>query len=137
MLVGAKPFLIASSRDGLDSTVLGSEMLPSVSGAPPARAVEGLLRCMDQLGAVAGVVILDVATDAGAVEIAAAMRSDDRLRRTPLVALATEGDQDRVGELYDAGVNSVVPRPRNERELRELIERVRAYWLDANYMAER
>ncbi|HET7224470.1 MAG TPA: hypothetical protein VFK69_02055 [Candidatus Eisenbacteria bacterium] len=120
----------------MDSTVLGSEMLPSVSGAPPARAVEGLLRCMDQLDVVPAVVILDVATDAGAAEIAAALRSDDRLRRTPLVALATDRDQDRVGELYDAGVNSVVPRPGNERELRELIERVRAYWLEANYTAE-
>jgi PleD family two-component response regulator len=135
MSAGARPFLISSSRDGLDSTVLGSDGLPAVSGAPSARVVERLLRCMDQLDTVPGVVILDVAADAGAADIAAALRANDRLRRTPLVALATERDQERVGELYDAGVNSVVPRPRSERELRELIGRVRAYWLEANHIA--
>lgn len=135
MTVGLKPFLVASSREGLDSTELGSDSLPCVTGQPHGRVVADLLRCAGRLDAVPAVVILDVAFDPAGLEIVRGARQHPMLRRTPFAALATSADQPLVERMYDAGVNSVVPRPETAAELRELLERITEYWLEANYVS--
>jgi DNA-binding NarL/FixJ family response regulator len=134
MSIGLKSFLVASSRGGLNSTELGNEDLPCITGTPHTRVITELLHCSDQLDAVPAVVILDVAFDPAARDIVTAARGNPRLKRTPFAALAMDADQAHVAELYDAGVNSVVPRPGDMDGLRAVIEQVRGYWLGANHV---
>ena len=135
MSVGLKAFLVASSREGLDSTGLGSEAMPAVSGSPHAHTVSRLLQCLDQLDVVPAVVILDVPFDPAGLDIVRTIREHPVLRRTPLAALAANADQPLITRMYDAGVNSVIPRPGEVEELREVLDRVIDYWLNANYVS--
>jgi len=136
MTNGLKSFLVASSRDGVDSTELGSHELPCVNGSPHARVVADVLSCAEQLDAVPAVVILDVVFDPAAVDIVRAARKDPKLKRTPFVALAADGDKPMVARLYDAGVNSIVPRPDTRDDLRALLDKVRGYWVGANHIGD-
>lgn len=59
------------------------------------------------------------------------LKQDPRTRRTPVVALTRERDDDRVARAYDAGANTVLARPVTFLALVRLMKVFSAYWLEA------
>lgn len=67
----------------------------------------------------------------GALDAVRAIRSNDAYRRTPVVVLARYLVPEQTAELYDAGVNTVIPKPVTFLALVKLMKVFTAYWLEA------
>jgi two-component system response regulator len=59
------------------------------------------------------------------------IKSNTRLRHIPVVVLARAPDPDQVAAAYDAGANTVIPKPVTFLALVKLMKVFTAYWLDA------
>ena len=68
------------------------------------------------------------AAGAGAVR---AVKDDPRLRHIPLVALTARSDPAAIRAAYDAGANTVLPKPVTFLALVKLMKVFTAYWLEA------
>jgi CheY-like chemotaxis protein len=73
---------------------------------------------------------LDLPDDAAVAAIARLKQSDDH-RSVPVVALTRANDPARVKAAYDAGANTVLPRPVTFLALVRLMKVFTAYWLEA------
>ncbi len=58
------------------------------------------------------------------------IKSDERLRRIPIVVLSTTESQTDVERTYDEGVNSFITKPASFAELVEMAKRLKIYWLE-------
>ena len=63
-------------------------------------------------------------------EALAQIKSDDALRRIPVVVLTTSRRQEDVARCYDLGANSFISKPVTLTELAEVMRVLTAYWLD-------
>jgi two-component system, response regulator len=61
-----------------------------------------------------------------------AIKTDDRLRRIPIVALTTSKDDADLMEYYKNSGNSFVIKPDSPDELRALMKQIGRYWLSVN-----
>ena len=59
-----------------------------------------------------------------------AIKSNQDLRRIPVVALTHDGDIDAVGAAYDAGINTYLAKPVTFLALVKLMKVFTAYWLE-------
>jgi two-component system response regulator len=59
------------------------------------------------------------------------IKSNAELRRIPVVVLARVPDHDQVAAAYDAGANTVIPKPVTFLALVKLMKTFTAYWLDS------
>jgi two-component system response regulator len=59
------------------------------------------------------------------------IKSNPDLRRTPVVVLARTPDPAQIAHAYDAGANTVIPKPVTFLALVKLMKTFTAYWLDA------
>jgi two-component system response regulator len=59
------------------------------------------------------------------------LKQDPTTRRIPVVALTKSRDDAHIARGYDAGANTVLPRPVTFLALVRLMKVVTAYWLDA------
>jgi len=59
-----------------------------------------------------------------------AIRSNQDLRRIPIIALTDDGDAPAVGAAYDAGVNTYLAKPVTFLALVRLMKVFTAYWLE-------
>jgi two-component system response regulator len=69
--------------------------------------------------------------DEDAVQAIARLKEDPERRRVPVVALTRTSDDDRIRSAYDAGANTVLPRPLTFLALVRLMKVFTAYWLEA------
>ena len=80
-------------------------------------------------------VLVDVAGHAtDAIEAIERLKRDPEHHRVPVIVLADageHGDDDAVAQAYDAGANTVLPRPATFLALVRLMKVFTAYWLDA------
>jgi CheY-like chemotaxis protein len=60
-----------------------------------------------------------------------AIKSNDALRRIPVVVLARRLDPEATAAVYDAGANTVIAKPVTFLALVKLMKVFTAYWLDA------
>jgi CheY-like chemotaxis protein len=74
------------------------------------------------------IVDLDLPDDGG---LAAVRAAKDARGRIPVVALLKRPDAERVAAAYDAGANTVLPRPVTFLALVRLMKVFTAYWLEA------
>ena len=58
------------------------------------------------------------------------IKSNQDLRRIPVVALSHDGDLDAVGAAYDAGINTYLAKPVTFLALVKLMKVFTAYWLE-------
>jgi CheY-like chemotaxis protein len=58
------------------------------------------------------------------------IKSDERLRRIPIVVLSTSESQADIERTYDEGVNSFITKPSSFPELVEMAARLKTYWLE-------
>ena len=58
------------------------------------------------------------------------IKSDERLRRIPIVVLSTTESQADIERTYDEGVNSFITKPSSFPELVEMAARLKTYWLE-------
>ena len=58
------------------------------------------------------------------------IKSNQDLRRIPVVALTHDGDLDAVAAAYDAGINTYLPKPVTFLALVKLMKVFTAYWLE-------
>ena len=66
----------------------------------------------------------------GGIEAVRAIKSNDKLRRIPVVALSDDDDPEVVTAAYDAGVNTYLAKPVTFLSLVKLMKVFTAYWLD-------
>lgn len=59
------------------------------------------------------------------------IKSNADLRRTPVVVLTRTPDPVQIANAYDAGANTVIPKPLTFLALVKLMKTFTAYWLDA------
>jgi two-component system response regulator len=122
LLVDADPDAAAMVRDALLEGAGPVELrcLASVDELDdPARAHPTLV-----------VVDLDLPDDA-AIHAIARLKEDPDRRRVPVVALTRTADHSRIASAYDAGANTVLPRPVTFLALVRLMKVFTAYWLEA------
>jgi two-component system, response regulator len=61
-----------------------------------------------------------------------AIKSDDQLKRIPVVALTTSKDEADITKYYRNGGNSFIVRPDSLDELGDLMKQIGRYWLSVN-----
>ena len=66
----------------------------------------------------------------GGIEAVRAIKSNEQLRRIPVVALTDDADTKSVALAYDAGVNTYLAKPVTFLALVKLMKVFTAYWLD-------
>ena len=59
------------------------------------------------------------------------IKRDADLRHIPIVVLATRSDATATAAAYEAGANTVIPKPATFIELVRLVKVLTAYWLEA------
>jgi CheY-like chemotaxis protein len=67
----------------------------------------------------------------GALDAVRSIKCNAALRRIPVVVLARHPEPDQVEAAYDAGVNTLIPKPVTFLALVKLIKVFTAYWLEA------
>ena len=72
--------------------------------------------------------LTDTAT--GALDAVRAMKRDADLRRIPVVVLARSAEPSDVAAAYDAGANTVIPKPVTFLALVKLMKVFTGYWLE-------
>jgi two-component system response regulator len=75
-------------------------------------------------------------TSTGALDAVRAIKSNPDLRRIPVVVLARHPEPDQVAAAYDAGANTLIPKPVTFLALVKLIKVFTAYWLEAAALPE-
>jgi two-component system response regulator len=65
-------------------------------------------------------------------EVLAAIRSDGRTKRMPVVVLTTSKEESDIIKSYENGANSFVQKPINFNEFSEAIKNLGIYWLLLN-----
>ncbi len=70
-------------------------------------------------------------TTTGALDAVRAIKCNSALRRIPVVVLARHSEPDDVQAAYDAGANTLIPKPVTFLALVKLIKVFTAYWLEA------
>jgi len=58
------------------------------------------------------------------------IKSDEGLRRIPIVVLSTSESESDIQKTYDEGVNSFITKPAGFEELVEMAGRLKKYWLE-------
>ena len=66
----------------------------------------------------------------GGLDAVRAIKSNQDLRRIPVVALTHDDDLEAVGAAYDAGINTFLAKPVTFLSLVKLMKVFTAYWLD-------
>ena len=72
----------------------------------------------------------------GALDAVRAIKCNPDLRRIPVVVLARHPEREAVRAAYDAGANTVIPKPVTFLALVKLIKVFTAYWLEAAALPE-
>lgn len=67
----------------------------------------------------------------GALDAVRSIKCNPELRRIPVVVLARHPEPDQVEAAYDAGANTLIPKPVTFLALVKLIKVFTAYWLEA------
>jgi two-component system response regulator len=75
-------------------------------------------------------------TTTGALDAVRAIKCNPGLRRIPVVVLARHPEPEDVQAAYDAGANTVIPKPVTFLALVKLIKVFTAYWLEAAALPE-
>jgi two-component system response regulator len=73
----------------------------------------------------------------GALEAVRTIKCNAALRRIPVVVLARHPEPNDVHAAYDAGANTLIPKPVTFLALVKLIKVFTAYWLEAAALPER
>ncbi|GMV55946.1 MAG: hypothetical protein AMXMBFR6_17510 [Betaproteobacteria bacterium] len=81
---------------------------------------------------VPALIVVDADAAAPAVSLIAAVRGHASLRRVPIVALVGAMPAGGLAPLYEAGINSAVPRPEQSSSLTKTMEQLLRYWLTFN-----
>ena len=76
-------------------------------------------------------ILIDIDLPAGALDAVRAIKGDPNLRRIPVVVLARHPEPGQVDAAYDAGANTVIPKPVTFLALVKLIKVFTAYWVEA------
>jgi len=66
------------------------------------------------------------------LEVLSWLRSQEDLRRLPVVMLTSSNQQADVRRAYDIGLNSYLVKPSALEDLVETIRKISSYWLDLN-----
>lgn len=72
-----------------------------------------------------------------AVDAIASIKQTAATRRIPVIALTRSQDDEQVARAYDAGANTVLPRPVTFLALVRLMKVFSAYWLEAAALPKR
>jgi CheY-like chemotaxis protein len=72
----------------------------------------------------------------GALDAVRAIKCNPDLRRIPVVVLARHPEPEDIQAAYDAGANTVIPKPVTFLALVKLIKVFTAYWLEAAALPE-
>jgi CheY-like chemotaxis protein len=65
-------------------------------------------------------------------EVLDAARAHAVWKRVPIIVMTTSRDQSDIGAAYDAGVNSYLVKPVDSTDFANLMETIKAYWLQTN-----
>ncbi len=130
-----KAVLVAHDREGVDSRRIELDRVLCVAWTDAEDVLRRIAEVTSGHGVVVAVILFDAALYPHGMAFLKLLRRHPALQRTPLVALATPADEPHVAAARDAGINSVMVRPRDATLLRErLVESVH-YWVDANHPA--
>ncbi|MCI0334721.1 MAG: response regulator [Planctomycetes bacterium] len=102
---------------------------------------------LDALGALAGgsedfvqpdLILLDVGLpDSSGLDVLRAIRSDDRLRATPVVMLTCCEDDSVVNQCVAGGANAYVVKSPRWDEFRASVNRIAEFWTNEYFMPQR
>jgi two-component system, chemotaxis family, response regulator Rcp1 len=62
-------------------------------------------------------------------QVLAAIKSDDNLRRIPVVVLTTSRDQEDILQAYDLNANCFLTKPVDFEQFAKLLEAIEEFWL--------
>lgn len=70
------------------------------------------------------------------IEVLRQIKTDERTRGIPVVALTTSTEQRDIAESYQLGVNSYIAKPVDFEEFSEAVRQLGGYWLKLNRSPE-
>jgi CheY-like chemotaxis protein len=120
----------ANARDMMRDALLegaGPCDLRTVASVP---ALEEYLDANDVTTPAPSLIAIDLELP-GALDAVRAIKCNAALRRIPVVVLARHPEPDQVEAAYDAGANTLIPKPVTFLALVKLIKVFTAYWLEA------
>jgi CheY-like chemotaxis protein len=68
----------------------------------------------------------------GGIDVARALKGDDRTRRIPIVVMTSSKEESDIVESYNLGVNSYIVKPLDFESLAEVARQAGFYWLAIN-----
>jgi two-component system response regulator len=120
----------ADARDMMRDALLegtGPCDLRSVASVP---ALEEYLAADDVTTPAPALIVIDLGLP-GALDAVRTVKCNTALRRIPVVVLARRPEPGQVEAAYEAGANTVIPKPVTFLALVKLIKVFTAYWLEA------
>jgi CheY-like chemotaxis protein len=120
----------ADARDMMRDALLegtGPCDLRSVASVP---ALEEYLAADDVTTPAPALIVIDLGLP-GALDAVRTIKCNTALRRIPVVVLARHPEPGQVEAAYDAGANTLIPKPVTFLALVKLIKVFTAYWLEA------
>ena len=81
-------------------------------------------------------ILIDIDLPGDALDAVRAIKCNADLRRIPVVVLARHPEPEQVNAAYDAGANTLIPKPVTFLALVKLIKVFTAYWLEAAALPE-
>ena len=105
---------------------------------PTVRELDDYL-ASEELGPTPQLILIDLDLpdpETDALDAVRSIKCNPDLRRIPVVVLARHPDPDQVAAAYDAGANTVIPKPVTFLALVKLMKVFTAYWLDAAALPE-
>lgn len=60
------------------------------------------------------------------------LRTQPEIKRIPVVVLTESSDAASINRAYDAGANSYLVKPGEQKEVMRIVEQVRSYWIKLN-----
>jgi CheY-like chemotaxis protein len=140
MGVPAVPTVLLADAD-VDSCAQIRDALLEGVGPAELRAVatvRELHRCLDA-GPRPHLLLIDLDlpdTTTGALDAVRAIKCNAGLRRIPVVVLARNPEPAQVAAAYDAGANTLIPKPVTFLALVKLMKVLTAYWLELAALPE-
>ena len=81
-------------------------------------------------------ILIDIGLPGGGLDAVRAIKCNAALRRVPVVVLVRHPELEQVNAAYDAGANTLIPKPVTFLALVKLIKVFTAYWLEAAALPE-
>lgn len=126
LLVEDNPHDVEITRRALDKGQIRNRLTVARDG----QEALDILQDLDSQGAPPGLILLDLnLPKVSGIEVLQIVKSDDALRRIPVIVLTTSTREEDVVRTYDLGVNTFITKPVRFEDFIKVVTTIQEYWI--------